>query len=293
MSNHYKISVRKVFMLRTVILSPYSKDVSGTFEQNTEGNAIYIKFKISCDNMCDNDILRLYALSTSHAAMTPYLAESFSPEGDTFICEIYEKDVLPTGYRLSDVDTYVITKFNNSGETAIAAAFFGLEWSASRFLREKSKSEKEIEETMEKDMPITRASQLLNSRKCSPDIPKQKEYNREFIDNSKKHPEISILGFDNYKWYKIPKDSVISSLSSVRHTLSGKYAVLATNDSGHFVAGINKNDSRHIAIGIPSGKNICPMPQLSDCTSYTGGYHIAGIFLGEDGQYFEKCLQNN
>ena len=142
-------------------------------------------------------------------------------------------------------------------------------------------------------MPLSRAKEILQSRKAPTKNDESNIYAAEFKKNAQKHSKVNIDGENNYDWYKIMQNTVISSLSGVRHALSNKYAAMAINDSGHYLAGICKNDYRHIAIAIPSCRNICPMPQLSDCCNYIDGYHIAGIYLGEDGQYFEKHLQNN
>jgi len=148
-------------MLKTVILSPYCKYASGTMEQTSDAHSIKLRLNLDCRDCNEDDIIRLYALSTAHAAMQPYLVQSF--EGN-FLSPlesvIYESDIFSLGYKLWEIDTYVITKFTKDTETAVAAAFFGLEWSASRFLKDKG----EITD-VDSDSPLKRAKQILDNRK--------------------------------------------------------------------------------------------------------------------------------
>jgi len=275
-------------MLKTVILSPYCKYASGTMEQTSDAHSIKLRLNLDCRDCNEDDIIRLYALSTAHAAMQPYLVQSF--EGN-FLSPlesvIYESDIFSLGYKLWEIDTYVITKFTKDTETAVAAAFFGLEWSASRFLKDKG----EITD-VDSDSPLKRAKQILDNRKNTNQKENSDFFAKEFSRNVSNHVKATVNGIENYHWYKIKHNTTISTLSAVKHTLSGKYALMAINDCGYYLAGINKNDNHHIAIAIAANQNICPMPQLSDCVSYIDGFHIAGIYLGDDGQYFEKYLQN-
>lgn len=275
-------------MLRTVILNPYLKQVSGTLEQITDINCIHLKLNLNYTDCTQDDIIRLYALSTAHAAMTPYLVHSFGSDFKSPIeSTIYESDIFSLGYKLFEIDTYVITKYNPGCEIAVAAAFFGLEWSASRFLKAKEQNE-----DADINSPLKRAKQILDDRKSTAQNGEPDFYANEIIQNLSNHPQMAIKGIDNYNWYKINRDVQVSSLSGVRHALSNKYAIMAMNDCGYYAVGILKTNPHHIALAITASRNICPMPQLADCVSYVDGFHIAGIFLGEDGQYFEKYLQN-
>ena len=237
-------------MLRTVILNPYLKQVSGTLEQITDINCIHLKLNLNYTDCTQDDILRLYALSTAHAAMSPYIVHSFGSDFKSPIeSTIYESDIFSSGYKLFEIDTYVITKYNPVCEIAVAAAFFGLEWSASRFLKAKEQNE-----DVDINSPLSRAKQILDDRKSTSQNGEPDFYANELIQNLSKHTQMTIKGIDNYNWYKI--------------------------------------NPHHIALAITANQNICPMPQLADCISYVDGFHIAGIFMGKDGQYFEKYLQN-
>ncbi len=273
-------------MQKTVVISPYEKNISGTLTHFIENGTMHIKLNLSA-KCSENDILRLYALSTSHAALDPYLAEIYDgycasfPESKT-----EEKDVLGTGYKISDFDTFVITRYNEQNEEAIGAAFFGLEWSAAKFLKKDF-----LPPSPEADTPMERAKEILGRRKPTCKSQKTDVYATQFSNNCLKYHTVSLNGANGYTWYKIDGAKSITQLSGVAHALSNSNAVLALKQSGHYLAGICKKDFHHIAIAVPSSPNICPMPQLSDCCEYIDGYHIVGIFLANDGQYFEKCLQ--
>ncbi len=275
-----------VVMRKTVVISPYEKNISGTLTHFVENQTLHIKLNLSA-RCGENDILRLYALSTSHAALDPYLAEIYDGNSGSFPeAKIEEKDVLGTGYKIPDFDTFVITRYNEQKEEAIAAAFLGLEWSAAKFLKKDTNANSPTPDT-----PMDRAKEILGKRKGTLQSQKTDMYANEFRANASKYHTVSLQGADGYSWYKITDAKSITRLSGVAHALSNSNAISALKQSGHYLAGICKSDFHHIAIAIPECRHICPMPQLSDCCEYVDGYHIAGIFLANDGQYFEKCLQ--
>ena len=280
-------------MKRTIILSPYKKDISGTAE--LMGNSI--KLTINHPAYPTEAFFNLYALSTSKAASAPYMLGRYCADGTSIqINEKISAEALKmSGYNIENIDTYLITISSSSCEEPAAAAFFGLEWNAARFLTSPINVHEKNEELPTADTTIENAKKLLSSLKSGKRISEEKinKYIADFTKNIQSYNECTDIDDTEFVWYKITSQKPISTLSSVRHILSSKSALCGITASGHYIAGIKKTNNRHIAIGIPGCRHICPMPQLSDCCSYSGGYHIAGIYLGEDGQYFEKYLQND
>lgn len=278
----------KTKMRKTVVISPYDKNTSGTLTHCIENGVMRIKLNIN--TLCNNNfVLRLYALATSKAALKPYLADIY--DGCTSSMPetcVSENDVSGSGYSLYDFDTFVITKYCEKNETPAGAAFLGFEWNAAKFLKAET-----TEKSINPEQPLEKAKNILNVRKTIKNANLTEFYAKEFITNASKHEQLFISGADEYRWYKIPQSTVISSLSSVNHAISNTNGVNAINNSGHYIAGVFKKNIFHIAIGISSPQNNCPMPQLSDCCKYCSGYHITGIFLADDGQYFEKYLQKS
>ena len=278
-------------MKKTVVISPYHKDVSGTLEHEPYRGGIRIRIRLNHPAFGCEDILRLYALSTTHAARRPYLAEIFDAQSQELCTEIKDDDISAIGYGLDDIDTYVITVYNKDSETAIAGAFLGLEWCAARFLNTSAATVKSKEP--EPDTPLENAKKLLETRKGGGATQSRiQTIAKSFEATVSGFEQLSITGGDDYSWYRIEGDMQFSAPSAVRHIVSGSATLSAIRAAGHYIAGICKGDNRHIAIGVPACCYNCPVPQVSDCCVFADGYHIAGIFLANDGQYFEKCLQN-
>lgn len=280
-------------MKRTVILSPYKREFSGTAE--LMGNTL--RLTVNHPNNQTGNSLKLYALSTSRAAAYPYIVGIYQTQGtSTDICEtISAEDVSACGYRLEDIDTYLLTLNSEGEEEAVAAAFFGLEWNAARFLTRPFNSAQPKEEPIDADNTLKKAENLLQNIKRGKKVSAEKidGYINDFKKNIQKFEKCEDVDSAVFEWYKITSAAPISALSAVHHILCGKFAKSGIQSAGYYIAGIKRTDNRHIAIGIPGCRHICPMPQLSDCCSFEGGYHIAGIYLAEDGQYFEKYLQND
>ncbi|MBQ7900887.1 MAG: hypothetical protein IJ365_02835 [Clostridia bacterium] len=282
-------------MNKTVVISPYQKDISGTLEHNIINDKLVIRLRLNHPEYNQQDIFRLYAMSTSHAARSPYLAEIFDVSDTEFHAEIDKNIAEGSGYNINDIDTYVVTKFNEREEIPIAGAFMGLEWSAARFLKKQDRHSTQNQSEPRPDTPVENAKQILKSRKKPGSVSKQQidMFAQKFADSIKDFEKLEISKGDGYEWYKVTSRDVPCALSAVRHVLSNQNAVTAMRSAGHYIAGIAKSDFHHIAIGIPACPHVCPMPQLTDCCDYADGYHIAGIFLANDGQYFEKYLQNS
>ncbi len=277
-------------MQKTVVITPYQKEVSGTLEHERQFDDIVIRIRLNHPVYQNEDILRLYALSTAHAARRPYLADIFDVQSQ-LLCARIKPDAVPAiGYALDDIDTYIITVYNQQNETAIAGAFLGLEWCAARFLNTTATTDCDEPKP---DTPLENAKILLETHKGAGATQSRiQAIVKSFETAVADFEQLSLAGGDSYIWYRINGDTQLSAPSAVRHILSGNAALSAIRVAGHYIAGICKDDNRHIAIGVPACRYNCPVPQVADCCVFADGYHIAGIFLANDGQYFEKCLQN-
>lgn len=274
-------------MKKTVILSPYKKDFSGTATMY-DGIA---KFTVNHPGSARGQCLKLYVMSTSRATLVPEAVCTINIFGNSteFETDTARSDDVLKGCR---PDTFLITLTSDGREEAVLAAFFGLEWNAARFLEGRLPEVRE-EKCDFSDKTISNAQKLLEDMKSKKTVSAEKinAYIDEYKGNIGKYEKCSDLSAEGFEWYKIPGERPVSCLSAVKHILNTKNARAIIEQAGHYVAGIKKDDGRHIAIGIPACPNNCPMPQLSDCCCYEEGYHIAGIYLSEEGQYFEKYLQ--
>lgn len=305
--------------MNSIIISPYTKGVSGTAERVCTADSVSVRFDMNHPAYADGDMFRLYAMSTSHAAETPYLIGYYEAKGHsgTVSGEFTAESVADKSFNIGDADTYLVTRYDGEIEEPVAAAFFGLEWNAARFLtaaptEDGGKAHKPVEnreknerneKTAQKksavndDIAVANAKKVLGGMKNGRKISRAKI--NEYVSGIKKNlAAYEIIGgdteleSDGYEWHRVTGGSGITNLSAVRHILSGRYAAAAVGKAGYYIAGVKKDDPCHIAIGIPECRHVCPMPQLRDCCVFSGGYHIAGVYLAEDGQYFEKYLQN-
>ena len=283
-------------MKKTVIISPYVKGVSGTLEQEISGDTINIHIVLNHPDYGSDSIIRLYALSTAHAAKMPYLAEIYDGSAGELNACIRREDIAAVGYVPEDIDTYLLTKYTTSGEIPLAGAFLGLEWCAARFLQKSSALCNEEDEQIREpkpDTPLEQAKELLSSR-CTKTISDEMidAIIGDFTAEVKEHYAVALPDNSIYNWFRIDKDVPIGNLSAVAHILGGGRTRSALRTYGYYIVGIHRSNKRHIAVGIPSDRQNCPTPQVSDCSAFSDGYHITGIFLANDGQYFEKYLQN-
>ena len=284
-------------MKKTVVLSPYINGVSGTLEQEMTSESIRIHIVLNHSARGEDSILRLYALSTSHAAKKPYLAEIFDADARDMTACIRREDIVAVGYSPENIDTYLLTEYTSDKEKPLAGAFLGLEWCAARFLQQKNSLISQEGNCADYEpnpgTPLNRARELLSERqgeRVSDERIDALVY--EFGAEVSKYSAISFPGNSLYRWYRIDKDIPVGNLSSVTHIVTGSRTRSALRNYGYYIIGILSHDGRHIAVGIPSDRQNCPVPQVSDCSEFLDGYHITGIFLANDGQYFEKYLQN-
>lgn len=283
-------------MNKTVILSPYDKYISGTMERVFSGDTMVLNCVVNHPCFEDGQILRLYALSTSYATETPFLAGYYEFTGKSTRIELavdfsktFEKSV-----RYSD--TYLITKYDGQNDEPLAAAFYGLEWNVPRVLKSPPKTFKaslEKEEIFD-DLTICNAKKTLDSLKVKKSADKStvEKYISDFLKSIDAYSTFEQVDNKDFLWKKITGPVCTVGLSSIKHILSNHLAVSAIEKAGFYVVGINKADSRHIAVAIPCADTFCPMPDLSDCCFFKDGLHIVGVHLADDGQYFEKYLQN-
>ena len=284
-------------MNKTIIMSPYSRDVSGTIELTSYNKGIRIRVNINHGNFSENAFFKLYALSTSRAGNNPLFAGLYEITGTATIinCEISSDTAEKNGYLISDIDTYLLTSCEEEREEPVGAGFLGLEWNASRFLKKVQKNnDNVILNDPSPDSPMENGKKLLKKMKSKNILSDERldTFMAQLRKVISKCPRFDDFDEGNFKWYKISEDNMLTNLSSVRHIVANPVAISSVKASGYFIAGINQNNNRSIAIGIPACRHICPMPQISDCCQYANGYHITGIYFDNDGQYFEKHLQN-
>lgn len=280
-------------MKQTVIMSPYKNGFSGMAEFK-EG---FLSITLNHPELMNGEIFRVYLLSTSRAMAVPYFAGDFEcgMHSSEITLSVCAEELVRYGYSLDNTDTCVITAYDGKNEEAVSAAFFGLEWNAARFLSKKGRDTNEnIAETFY-DSTLSDAQKLIDDMKKGKetDDGTLKKIISSYVLNLKKHHLFKEMSDGDFEWYKIPANCSVTDLSAVGHILSGRYAESALKEAGYYIAGVCRTDNSHIAVGIPSCRRICPMPQLSDCCGFTDGFHIVGIFLSKEGQYFEKYLKNN
>ncbi len=279
-------------MNKTVILSPYDKYISGTMERVFSKDRLMLNCVINHPLYESGQILRLYALSTSHAGEKPYLVGYYESTGKSTRIEslVDFSDVFEKSVRYSD--TYLVTKYDGKNDEPLAAAFYGLEWNVPRVLKSPPrvfKASVESEEISD-DLTICNAKKTLQSLKDKKSVDKSKveKYISDFLKSIDAYKSFELIDNNDFYWKKITGPVCALGLSSLRHILSNRLAVSAIEKAGFYVIGIKKDDPCHIAVAISCEDGFCPMPDLSDCCFFDGRFHIVGVHLADDGQYFEK-----
>ena len=150
-------------MKQTVIMSPYKTGFSGMAEFK-DG---FLAITLNRAEPADEDVFKVYLLSTSRAMAEPYFAGDFESRGHSaeINISVREDELIRHGYNFENIDTCVITLCNGDKEEPVSAAFFGLEWNAPRFLSKKSCNPNETADEIYCDTTLSDAQKLMNDMK--------------------------------------------------------------------------------------------------------------------------------
>lgn len=242
------------------------------------------EFKPDCDYI-------LYLYSAKKPSHLPYaIAEGVFKNNDVLFNGKVNGDILQKyGYVSLDIDTYVICerKYGEAKYNLFAKGFTGLIWNVDTRVMQMS------------DSSINGAKKTLAEMKNTNDIAKSAKTRDKYIKQiNEKLSGFSRISFfpPPYEWFFINKCEPIYNLSSLKHALFVPSAADAVYNNGGYYMGIYQN---HLAIAVKMQNNNIPLSTLNDVAQIIkknndgeniDKYCAAGIFLDDDGQYFEKIL---
>lgn len=244
-----------------------------------------VNFKCAC-----RDIYKLCALSSRKPFNKPVVADTLEFCGETAqgSRHISAESLASSGYSCEDIDTFVIVKKQSDGSwgETVSRCFKNLVWDTEGAFKIPS------DDYIVKN-PVERARQALKSVKkltagsaCGADkiwIEKVRQAASCLRESSEPLPE-------GYRWYISEDIRPAVPLSAYRHLLFVTEFMHNFDRNGYWLFGIGPQG--HTALAAKAdGCN--PFINAADCAVKIGGYWTVGVYLGEDGQYFERVKNHN
>lgn len=276
--------------MKTLIFVPLSDDVSGFMDLYENNHGIKIKYAF---NLCKNEehiMYKLYGLSAKKPMTEPLIIDTVefkdgysSAEKNITYAMIEER-----GYFGTEIDTFVLVKKNivTSEVTIAAKCFLGLVWNAD--------SAFELKTEIDIANPIQRgieALEHLKERTATKDLKKYLIWHDKIKKSLKKYEPVKSDISDKYVWYKINSVNPPVDLSSYKHLLFVSGVMEIVYKKGYYLFGYGLQG--HTAFALEFEGDVNPFVNADDCSEKIGNFYTVGVFLAEDGQYFEKIDKSN
>lgn len=261
--------------MKTAFIIPYDADVSGVIDCYVRGNALVVNYSICFKNTVG--VVRIFGLSSRKPCNKPLKIHVPVFEGSTAAGkkEVDEAAIAYYGYCPEDIDTFVLTLANN--KQIAGAGFASLSWNVVKAMKEAAHEHIEkIEDIAEriKEAPLTENA--------------YKNVTVGIDEFCQKLIVADVSPVDGYNWYKNPKNVYPLELSAYKHITDTDEFYKAHQNSRQYLFGIK--DICHTALALEcEGNN--PFVTAADCAVYTNGFWVVGVWLGKDGQYFERVEQ--
>lgn len=273
--------------METLIFDAFIGNVSGFTEYYTTDGSIYITYNIKSDIGLENEIFKIYALSSKKPFNKPVIADTLEFKsgiaGESR--RISRSSLEQNGFSDSDIDTFAVVKIDTNGnaEAVIAACFASLKWDiAGAFL---NKSEMNIAKIKD---PAERGREVLESikeRTKTKDPAAQMLWLTILSDAVRSMKKSDISPVQGYEWYISEDIRPPVELSAYKHLLFVTEVMTEFDRQGFYLFGVKGRS--HTAVAIKSdGFN--PFVTASDCAVKIDDYFTVGVYLAPDGQYFEK-----
>lgn len=238
-----------------------------------------IKFKINTDS-----IFKLVALSSEKPFNVPIVADTIEIKNLSADSqrEISHETLVRHGYLADDADTFVLVQKCPDGSwgTVATRCFGGNVWNADNVF--------EAGLTTVMQTPAQRGKQILNSikelTKCrTPQTAKKWAEAASLAASSmEKAQEAPVAG---YEWYISHDIRPPVALSAYRHLLYVAPVINCFERYGAYLFGLAGGGRTALAVR-SDGAN--PFINADDCATKVENWWVVGIYLGDDGQYFEK-----
>ena len=269
--------------MKTLIFTPFDDDAGGIIEFCSADGRLKLKYNLKTACNENGIIYKLYGLCAKKPFNTPCILDTveFINNISASKRDISRGTLAEHGYTSDDIDTFVIAKKNM--ETLeinpSAAAFDSLVWDVfgafSVFQPVKVKN------------PVEHGREVLESihMRTRTDNPEIKKIWCDKIDAAVVGLERSSVDIGcGCEWYEIRDIRPPVPLPAYRHLLFVTEVAELYDKNGFYLFGRGKDG--HTALAIKT-RGLNPFVNADDCAKRLGDYYAVGVYLGDDGQYFE------
>ncbi len=265
--------------METLILKPFDSDMEGVIEFSMSGDSLKVRYCIKYNQ--PESIVKLFLASALKPNNVPVVAHTLEFRSGSATGEktISSYDAAYNGYRLGDIDTFLVAKADEGNLTLLSSAFSGLYWDAESALSRL--------QPQKVDRSLFNAQRILQGRvreNCPDGYAQVISQLHKVTENL---PVCKVGPLSHLKWYTMERYDIPISAGAYEHILtpdakkviaeSGQPLLFGVGDSG-FTALAAKNISKN------------PFDNASDCTVVIDGYFVVGVQFKENGQYFARPL---
>lgn len=258
--------------METFILKNLKDGVSAVVDYYPKYDSIKTVYNIRCTH---SGIYKLVAMSSLKPSFEPIIVDTpefknFSAQGSK---EITSRESSYKGYRLTDIDTFVLAQKTSKGFLPFAVHFCRLAWDfgANEFFLPSLQSKESIR----------RAQKALNSIKSTSDSVAFEEYKQKLNSFKNLFPKANLSPLDGFEWYEVCDKSPLEDISAYKHALG------QLDKKMSFLWG--KADNMTV-LAVKEDLNFT-FPNVSDCVVQNNGFYIVGVLFKNTGQYFAKIQE--
>lgn len=271
--------------MKTLIFVPEEDEVSGIVELLEKDDRLKIKYDFKIKNINSDWMYKLYGLSAKKPFNPPFAVDTAelksgyaSSEREFTAAALFERGYLPY-----ELDTFALVRKNPvTAEVKVAASCFSsLVWEVSgAFYKPHFEPIKS---------PVERGREILSAikeRTATPDPELKKIWLKRIDDGLNGFLKSKVSLSDRYEWYKIGDIRPPAPLPAYKHLLFVTPVTELFCENGFYLFG--KGEDGHTALAVRTDGEINPFVNADDCAEKIDDYYAVGVYLGDDGQYFER-----
>ncbi len=263
--------------METLILKQFDSDTEGVIDYTAIGDSLKVRYCIKSGH--SQSIVKLFLASSVKPSNEPIVADTLEFRSGSASGEktISSYDAAYNGYRVGDIDTFLVVNTDAGNLTLLSSAFAGLYW--------------DVESALARVQSAKTDKSLLNARRILQGRVREScpDGYADVLNQLKKLTEVlpvcKVIPLPGLKWYTVESSDVPISAGAYEHILTPDAKKLIA-ESGHpLLFGMGDDGFTAIA-AMNTTKN--PFENASDCTVVKGGYFVVGVQFKEDGQYFVR-----
>ena len=268
-----------------VLMQNQNLGIIANIDYNMQDGGLFISYNIRARFVPQGHVYKLYALCSSKPGNQPLVIDTpeFCIDEAAGKKRFSKQCLLEQNLFADEIDTFVIADKNLSDNTqrVIATGFERDSWNVD-LVFENAK--------ITVESPLERAAEVLEkikSRTARSDASLCK-YWRDAVNMSCQNtPRSKNCPSDKYEWYSFANIIPPVELGAYEHILFCARTVRAFAKNKEYLFGVGEGG--HTAVALRE-ECINPFENADDCAVKIGDYYVVGVYLGNDGQYFERVL---